>query len=336
MIETAMPSEHKRRGPAPLLGNIVWFTVGGETTYEDDVRLTKPMRVKYAEVEDVFEQLGLDVDLLPPPPRPIDAFRKATATVAAKYPLSEGSTITVTLETKEVSRSADEVVRHVMRTVKSEGKLSPAQRVAELRFLRGSRRDSDEFRFSIRPNVPANERARLRQLISMAVDEYTVFVENLTANSIRWVLRAHLDQLAAVAVRPSGGVYFVSNEYDTTVLALQKFMNHLGDGCYLHRLPLLDEPEQRAMVNSAMESSVETDIRELMRDIRTYTGRKSYDNRISPAKYAEFNGRLQATLQTAKDYGHRLGLPHDRAMEALHQAEVALSDLSARIDERMR
>lgn len=325
------------------LGSILWFTIGGSTTYDaKGARVTAPLRVSYEAVEAAFSQLGLDPQFLPPRIRPIDCFRKATGGVTAEYAIeSDIPDARVTLVVKEVNVTTEQVERHVIREIRDGRRQTIGhQKVAELKFFRGRRTaagrvpGTEQFTSALRAGLPDEEREQLVRLIERAQGEYEALNAHLTSQAIRGILRAYLVHLHAVAVRPSGGIYFVSNDSMDVVIKLQDFVSGLGPGCALHQLPLVDTTEQRDMLTDAYQTEVEDDVRELMRDIVAYQEKNA--DRVSGAKYAEFNVRYQAILERSDAYSSELGLAQERAAGALGTASMVLGELANHIDVRKR
>lgn len=320
-----------------FIGSILWFSITGTVSYVNGRRESRPVRVTHDQLEQWFDELGLDKRFLPPPIKAVDAFRKATSEVSLEYEIDDDKS--ATLMVREVAYDAEQVVRHVVKEVKDRRgqKLDYDPHLATLKFLRGGRTTKgkrpggETFKTATMNHVVNEERDRVEALLHEANAKYKDLATNLHADAIRAVIRNYLTDLNAIAVKPSGGVYFVHLSRQPTVDALQELIKRVSQGCTFHQLPLLDTGEQREMLNDAFQNEVEDEVRKLMGDIAAYN-EKVKAGKVPSTKYAEFQMRYQAILDRSEEHTREIGLAQGRAGAVLELAFDSLVDLSGRID----
>lgn len=322
-----------------FIGSILWFSITGSVTYVNGRRESRPVRVTHDQLEIWFDELGLDKKFLPPPIKAVDAFRKATSEVSREYPLDQDG-MSATLMVREVDYDAEQVVRHVVKEVRDRRgkKLDYDPHLATLKFLRGGRTmkgkraGGESFKSAVMNHVRDAERTNVENLLHEANERYKDLATNLHADAVRAVVRNYLTDLNAIAVKPSGGVYFVHLSRQPTVDALQELIKRVNQGCSFHQLPLLDTGEQREMLNDAFQTEVEDETRKLLADVAGFNDKVASGGKIPPTKYAEFQSRYQSILERSEEHTKVIGLAQGRAGAVLELAFDTLMDLSGRID----
>lgn len=321
-----------------FIGSILWFSITGSVTYANGRRETLPVRVTHDWLERQFEDLDLDKRFLPPKIKAVDAFRKATSEASREYPLAQDG-MSALLMVREVDYDTEQVVRHVVKEIKDRRgkKLDYDPQLATLKFMRGGRTHKgkrpggEAFKWAIMRHVTGAERKTVEELIAEADARYKDLATNLHADAIRAVIRNYLTDLNAIAVKPSGGLYFVHMSRQKTVDALHELVKRIGQGCTFHQLPLLDTVDQREMLTDAFQTEVEDEVRKLNGDIATLN-EKSKGGKVAVSKYAEVKARYDAVTERSEEYTRVLGLAQGRAGAALELALDAVMDLSGRLD----
>lgn len=324
--------------PERFVGSILWFSITGEVKYTNGRRETLPVRVTHDWLEAQFDDLDLDKRFLPPKIKAVDAFRKATSEATREYPLPQDG-MSALLMVREVDYDAEQVVRHVVKEIKDRRgkKLDYDPQLATLKFLRGGRTakgkrpGGEAFKWQIMRHVTGDERKMVQELIEEADARYKDLSTNLHADAIRAVVRNYLTDLNAIAVKPSGGVYFVHTSRQKTVDALHELVKRIGQGCTFHQLPLLDTVDQREMLTDAFQTEVEDEVRKLLGDIAA-TNEKVKGGKIPAGEYAKLKTRYDSVMERSDEYTRLLGLALGRAGSALELALDAVVDLSGRLD----
>jgi hypothetical protein len=340
-----------------FIGSLVWFSISGTVERPDGKRTLIPVRVPHDTLKEWFDELDLDPRYLPPQPILANVFRRVTSDAKDEYKLSPGTEDekTVKLRVEEIDYNPEYILRHVMRDVIDPRKQNAiTAHCATLKFLRAGRtskgkRPGDTYKTETlhtlteigldgKPtgntfSLPKFEQDRVAQLIADINAAYADHSINLHSNVLRAVIRNYLVDLNAIAVKPQGAVYFVHNSRQPTIDSLQALVERIGQGCYLHQVPLLDTHEQRQMLTDAFQDEVQDDIRVLLADVAELNVRsKKAAGKISPKKYAECNTRLQNIMSRADEYTRVLGLAQGRSAAAIEMGLDVVMDLATRID----
>jgi hypothetical protein len=266
---------------APLLGHLVLYSIfDGQVTRKD--------------IKGWFAELGLDERLVPDPIRPVDAFERITgpAGVRVSYPLAdpaatgrrrqrpkageEGQDRVATLMVRHVRRDGARITRHVVREVRDEAAtaLSYDTKLAECVFVRDT--DSAEAGAGSLRLVPAaaaiaalpeGEQQQVRAMLDQLQEAYRRNRTYLTGDRLRAVIRAYIESLTAIRVRPTGGVYFVHAHHAATLAALRELVSRFGEKSHLSRIPIPDQDEMREMIITAFTTKARDDLDRLARDI---------------------------------------------------------------------
>lgn len=308
-----------------IIGQILWFTINAP-------------RVTIEEMRQWFVELGLDEDYLPNPIKPVDAFRSATGDAETRYTLDSNRDARLTID--EVTYDNEKVVQHIIRQTrnKREGRLDHEQ-VGEAIFYRQSKnakqkgKGGHRVRFSRKEHrtETADELATLDAFINDVYQRFELFCQFPTANAVRATIRQYILDLNSIAVRPSGGVYFVHKTRKSTVDALQTFVARLENKSTLHTLPLVDTDDQREMLADSFQDEIEKACNSLLAEVAELNA-KYGKGKLPPKKYAEANARYQELQDRAREYTDILGLGLDSAATALDTALDSVMSLAERID----
>jgi hypothetical protein len=328
-------------GDAPLLGHLVLYSVfDGAVTRDDLVRW--------------FAELGLDPDLLPPPLRPVDAYERITGPdgVRYSYPLDDPTATgrdgrrkrrkpselgrSAVLMVRPVRRDSDRIVRHIVREVRDEQrtKLRYDTRLGAVTFHRDHATAADGAgTLQVEPDhqaiakLPEAEQATVHEMIESLKTSYQRRCTYLTGDKLRALVRRYVEDLNAIKVRPTGGVYFVHRQYSPALAALRELVGRFGTGSHLVRVPLPDQEEMREMIVAAFTTKAKDDLDRLAKDIAVAqsTGRSGDLRRL----YDRF-----AALQKATDeHAALLSTSLDDTAAALQLVKLQLGSLLATADE---
>jgi hypothetical protein len=268
---------------APILGHLVLYSVfDGHVTRDT--------------LERWFTELSLDVKYLPPPLRAVDAYEKVTGPdgVRVSYPLDDpaaaagparagrprrrnGIGRSASLMVRPVRRDGGQIIRHVVREVRDEQntKLSYDTRLAACIFQRDNTYGSEDGggTLHIEPDntaiaaLPQAEQTTVRTMLADIENTYSHRCSYLSADRLRAIVRTYIEDLGAIRVRKTGGVYFVHRPHADTLAALRELVARFAHGSHLVRIPLPDQDEMREMVISAFTTKAKDDLDRLAADI---------------------------------------------------------------------
>lgn len=293
-----------------------------------------------------FTELGLDRALLPPAARPVDAYEKTTGELSASYPVAdpararrkrEAGEEVATLMVRPVAAGTERIIRHLVREVRDEGArtLNYETRLAEIVFERdlASDRAPGAGVMRVAPDAQAIgrlaglERKRVLEVIEELGDRYRRRCTFVSGDRLRALIRRYVEDLKAVPIRPTGGVYFVGPEHAATLLALRRLVSRFGARSKFTRIPLPDEAEMREMIVAAWRERAAGELQRLSRDIAAAraggAGPKAVDALVK---------RFQALKAVAAEHSGLLSETLDETAGAMELAELQLKDLLTRGD----
>jgi hypothetical protein len=294
-----------------------------------------------------FIELGLDRAMLPPGLRPVDAYEKTTGELQASYSTAdprrergrkrEAGEEVATLMVRPVAADPGQITRHLVRELRNEGArtLNYETRLAEITFDRDTATDRAPGAgvMRIEPDVQAigrladAERERVLEVIEELAERYRRRCTFVSGDRLRGLVRRYVEDLNAVRVRPSGGVYFVGQAHAATLLALHKLVARFGAGSHFARIPLPDEAEMREMIVSAWRERAAEELQKLSRDIAAARAKSS-----GPKAVDALVRRFQALKQTAAEHSGLLSETLEETAGAMELAELQLKDLLTRGD----
>lgn len=214
------------------LGNLVWFSVSDLEILRDDL-------VKLA------QHAGMPEKYVPAPIRLSDAFRRATSEVGGV--INAGNDATVVLMVREVLSDEERIVRHLIKEARD-------KKNVRLSYDQVGAIEMDRRTETMICSAYDDSAKQAVAKAKMLFDRYRYYYG---ADHIRRVLKAALDDCQAVGVRPSGGVYFVPRQYESTARALCSLIKTLpGNTVELHLVPLVDATDQRVMVEEKLRAHV--------------------------------------------------------------------------------
>lgn len=291
-----------------LLGQVVLLSVG---TVEP---------VTHSELEGWFTELALEPGFLPNPPRPVDAYERATGRAKTKYPLGgsgpggykkqkfDATGKTVTLMVRHVLRDETRIVRHLVRELADHADvaLSYEVRLAEAEFVREIAPDlpegsGDMTLTTVDEEIDAlapEERTTINDLIAQIQADYDHGRAHIPAARIAKCLRDYLEQRCG-AIRIQNGAYFVPNKHAERLGSLRELAARCGAS--IARIPLPDTSEQRDLVADAFDAKVGADLDSLSRDIA-----REKTAGAAPYRVAKLHKRYLEVEREAREYQDNL------------------------------
>ncbi|MFF7995061.1 DUF6744 family protein [Kitasatospora xanthocidica] len=328
-------------GDVPLLGHLVLYSVFDGAVTRDDL-------------ESWFAELGLDPDLLPPPLRPVDAYERITGPEGVRYtyplddPIATGRDgsrrrrktselgRSAVLMVRPVRRDGDRIVRHIVREVRDEKKtrLHYDTHLGTVTFHRDNNAATDGAgTLHIEPDhqaiaqLPDAEQATVHKMIASLTTSYQRRCTYLTGDKLRALVRRYVEDLSAIRVRPTGGVYFVHRQYSPALAALRELVARFGTGSHLVRVPLPDQEEMREMIINAFTTKAKDDLDRLAKDIAAaqHAGRTTDVKRLYD--------RFAALQKTTDEHAALLSTSLDDTTSALQLVKLQLGSLLATADD---
>lgn len=234
------------------LGQLTWYSI-------HDVEATRQ------EIVDRLDRSGLTRSFVPRPILPVDAFRRATSELETRRQPRQDGTF-VNLLAREVAADRKEVVRHLVReVVDSDNQRLSYTEIAKIRL------DKRMDGISIQSMVP------LVDLESDALHEvsgrYARYLDTYQSRHLRELVLDILKTFLPVAVRPSGGVYFVPKERADDLDKLGTFVRSFS-GSELWAVPVVDGGDTRRMIAHSVDRSVEDVAQRLVEQLRQTLARR--------------------------------------------------------------
>lgn len=224
-----MSQEDAKKQDESRIGHLAWYSV------------YKGLRSR-EQLEDAMKQAGLDLKYMPGEIRLPDAFRKASKEIETSWIDPNDNTKTYSLLVKEPFSDEEEILKHVVLELKDKkGKrLSYDPEAATISYNRQT-----EF-IEVSCFVPEVE-----SYLKDIQKKYELYKGYYDEQAMRRTIVSIINDMAPVAVRPMGGVYYIPRQFDDKLLALQKFMTSFEDECQM--IPLVNIPEMRNMVKSKID-----------------------------------------------------------------------------------
>ena len=284
-----------------LLGWLCWYFV------------PESIRVDHEEVFKILVKAGLGGHV---PKRPADSevFRRITTAAARKRVPTKDPQVFENYLIRDIP--SDDITRRIVcETVDTNNKRLGYFEVAEFTFERKTAK--------VKCNHFDNN-AVANQICKSVKAEYEADRGCLNGYAIRMlILKVLKDACNATNVRyPSGGVYFVNEEYAGRLAALEKLGVALAElGAVVHTLPLIDDKRQRDMLKRAFEAESVDAIDRLLSEI---TDLKKSGARVTMDRYAGYVTTLNELNAKTKEYADLLetGLSSTNSRMAIFKKAV--------------
>lgn len=267
-----------------LLGFICWYTIM-------DPQITRADLVKLYHQQD-----ALDPDLIPNPPRPGDAFKRACRySERTNLPIG-GSPNTANIMIRSVRNTSTELDRHmVLEVVDPEGKHLSYHTVAEFTFARGT----GELKTVTRKTGDPDIDSIITSSITYFHDQVAKASKFLDPQVIRRMIREQLERMNAISVRRQGSVYFYPVAARAQGEALVALCKSFNSGSAFHALPLIDDEQQREMVKHAFEEEIHEESMQLVSELRRF---QQEGKELTATAWNEYRKRHEVLTARAKDY----------------------------------
>jgi len=285
-----------------VLGHLLWYTVP-----EQDITRAK--------ILDAITAAGIDIKHVPMPISPRDAFRRATRIQVPRC--AEKTAYLV----REVGLE-NGVLRHIVREQKVDGAMGG--RRLEYRALAALQITDDNPTVNVDILDYSEMDDECRRIVDQVRARYDVTRDHYDASAIRRMVAQILSTCRPIAVRPSGGVHFVPQKYESTVYAVAElFPKIAGEGQFWF-LPVIDAKNQREMVAKSLDTHVETEAAAIVAELgRVMKGRQE----ISATLTEKYVRRVQEIAAAVKEYEDMLETKAITAKSHLQLAEQQIRSL---------
>jgi hypothetical protein len=288
---------------AAILGQVCWYSIPEATVNHDTVlQLCKTHGIEsYA----------------PAAPRPPDVFRRACKAAGRRHGGREDPQ-RFSYEFKAIDHDDQQIfVKLVRETVDAKtNKGIDWARMANVTF----QRDTHSIDVVPLPDLDDEGRDAIAQLQS------TFSAENGKVNSahLRRMIQEVLHDSLSTAIRPSGGIYFVTQANSAKLTKLQSVINALPNGASMHLLPLLDTSDQRAMLQGAIEAELAEEMdHHLSRAVEALKAGKP----ISADTFTKLTANLHRSGRKGNEYATLLS----RNLNAFDTRKQVASDVVAKL-----
>lgn len=290
--------------------------------------------------KDMFTELELNPAFIPPVPKKIDAFRKATSTIKRELTLDNGKIITFLA--RDVLTDDVMVERHIIREERDgKRRVLGHTKAAEAVFYKqrpakGSKRRVTEGSEAVRLNrcpkgYPAGEQDVIDDVLAEIQENYNTFTTHLDSQRIRSVIREYVRSLEAVTVK--GGLYYVDKEHTEELRRLAEFMAKLPGRCRMNMLPLVDIEDSKAMI---VEAFMTETVDEMNRITHKCAELLTNRTRITDEAYAQIRAEYDRIQERAFAYRSRLKVAELVDEVTAESALVAVNELALRyLDDNM-
>ena len=304
----------KKHDSSLFLGRLVWYSV------------TEDVNVDHAEFCKLMIHEYEDTDIkprLPNPPRQRDVFKRACSHAERKKVPSGHEGVYYNYMVRPAGTDADNVWRVVVREqVDSSGHKLDYTEYIKVNY--NAKTDQVSFKEIVALDDPELE--HVKQDIR---SYFHAWSHRLTAYTVRELCRRNLEKsMHAIRVRPSGGIYFVSEEFSDQLEALDRVINSLENGTVLHTLPLLDDGKQREMLRAAFEEESVGQCDALIGEISEIL---ASDKKVTKDRYAQLMAEYTDMREKIVEYSDLLDEKLEHTASSLVVVKKSLTSLMGKI-----
>lgn len=310
-----------------LLGNLVWYTISD-------------VDINYENARQELSSRGLDTSMLKPI-RPVDAYRLATKELEHSFPLRDG--VKLNIMVRSVGHDPDTAYRQVVcervSTKPGERRRLIYDPSAEVIYHRG-RRDKDNqvvgdsievihrMPPTLEKDMSPEQQAWLKEQLETLPGRFRHLKTHLGSHKVRNFVRGYLGSLGAIAVRESGGVYFVGQSRKDELSKLGDWIHSIHSS--FHSTPLLDLVNQREMLARAFEEEAIKEVEQLTKQIDEIL--EDSTRRVRESTFDDYALRAAELTAKAKDYADMLDIRSEIAHMHITKFKKKAIELVDRID----
>lgn len=233
--KVALPAE---REGFPVCGHLIWYTVSDLSVTRDQLR-------------EHFRQAGVSEEWLPPPVRPIDAYRKATGQTQRTVEPGEAEVrqtgvVERRYRFEEVLADSRRVIRHLVR-------VDVDARAVELRMAELAGVIFDRGSGGLQVQVLDSDPVA-GELLDEVESRFRHHRQHYDADAIRRTLGRMLAAMDPTLFKDSGGFWFVPQKHAGELLGFRRLLEALG--LRYGTMPVVDTEDARQLVREMFEHQV--------------------------------------------------------------------------------
>lgn len=310
-----------------LLGSLVWYTIS-------------EVDINYEAALQELKSRGLDTSMLKPI-RPVDAYRLATKEIEHSFPARDG--VKLNIMVRSVGHDPDTAYRQIVcervSTKAGERRRLIYDPSADLIYHRGRRDEQNKVYGdkvevihrmppTLAKDMTEEQRTWLTDRLNALPGRFQHLKTHLGSHKVRNFVRGYLSSLGAVAVRESGGVYFVHQSRKDQLEDLGSWIHSIGSA--FHSTPLLDLVNQRQMLAQAFEEEAIREVEKLTKQIDEILDDQK--RRVRESTFDDYALRAAELTAKARDYADMLDIRSEIAHKHIEKFKKKTVELVDRID----
>lgn len=245
----------------PTLGALTWFNLC-------EVEITK------ADIEDLFNNIGIGEEFMPRDIKPENAFKRATTLLNTQWSNKSVPTnqdgLFYTFMVRNVASKADRIVRHV---------------VAELRDANSETLKYVEVGKFVYRHATKDMEVDVEQGYETIVGEAeSTFKEKLQYyenGHVRQIVLEMLKSTQPISLRSTGGVFFVPKDGIGTLGKMEQFINALNDfrpddvsektaPAAIDTMIVMDIDKQRKLIQNRFQDQIDSSVDEMIAEMAEF------------------------------------------------------------------
>lgn len=298
--------------PDMFLGRILWFCV--PETFEIE-------HSKFCKTILDSGVAGMDDDVvLPKVPRSVDIFKRACKAAERTRVLQADGEGRYNFLIRDAGKNAEKVFKElVVEQLDGDEHVLSYTTVGKFTYIRSNEKVNLDW---TRVEGPGSD--DINPVVEEIVQEIHTYYQEKKNTLIGYPAREFIRRTIeknyqGILARPSGGVYFVTNEYDSNIVAMENVVNSLGGGCTMFTFPVVNDGKMREMIRIAFEEESCDEADKLLGKMAEII---ASGQKISIDKYTEFKSQYDFLRQKVVTYSDVL----DRAMEETASRLELMSD----------
>jgi len=283
-----------------LLGRILWYSVPSSTRLDPKVVTTE------------LQGLGF-TRKIPNVPADSDVFRRVSAYAERrKVPIPDPKKADTFLPgqfenwmIRDFTAKGDALGKRVVcEVVDTNGRRLSYEQIVDLTFVPSSQPGgSSTIKVDWINGFNAANQPRAQEVIDDVLSGFKRWKGQFHDAIMRHWIKQTILGMGATAVRPTGGIYFLKEEFASQVEALESFIiKHFPPGGECHSVEIPDTSKQREMVKKAIEAETTGAVEQMMLEIAEV--KKA--GKLTPKKFDEMNKRVREVENKIADYSKLL------------------------------
>lgn len=299
--------------PSMFLGRLCWYSIPETTEIEHS---------EFCKIILTSGVAGIDDDVvLPKAPRTVDVFKRACkAAERQRVPVPDMDGYFNFL-VRDAGNDSDKVYRELIieRLDGAEHVLSYTP-IGRFTYIRSN----ETINLTLIPTEDSFANEQAYEICQEIKSYYNTKKYTLIAYPIREFIRRTIEKnYQAILARQSGGVYFVTAEYETNINALEEVVNTL-QGCTMFTFPVVNDGKMREMVRIAFEEESCSQADKLLGEMSSII---SSGKKISVDRFTNFKVEYDFLRKKVLDYSDTLDQALELTASRLELMQEALFDI---------